>query len=188
MEVDFSSEELYLDRPLTSALIQVRPACRDCLLRVFGPSYELVSTNPLAEHLNAMRLSQVTNEVAHELLAYGVEFGGVSTTSGGSNASELFTALPFMLMAMLTVDAFQPEYISFFSIVIADPDVLEDIASQIREFPPHQRELLATIIRLSFVNYVSYALGEGIKSYCPLLGAEQNMMQLIFLFQYCDSE
>ncbi len=158
------------DKLVGQTLSQLRPVYRQALIDVYGADHRLIISHPSGQHLEGLRLGDMDEEKARDVLWLSVEF------RSGQRAS----ALPFVLSALLLVERFCDFHVHYFSIALDKTEAEEEVVHSLKRLTIDKRRTVASVMRFALMSYANYALGEGLEDQCALSMAGDNMRDLIY--------
>ena len=167
------------DKLVGQTLSQLRPVYRQALIDVYGADHRLIISHPSGQHLEGLRLGDLDEESAKDVLWLSVEFKRLTTANDEPGVSQLAAALPFILSALVLVDRYNSDHLSFFGIVLDNDDALSEIVHFLKSMPDAQRRVTASAMRAALICYAHYSMGEGLEDQCALTRAGDNIIDLL---------
>lgn len=158
------------DKLVGQTLSQLRPVYRQALIDVYGADHRLIISHPSGQHLEGLRLGDMDEEKARDVLWLGVEF----------QVSQLASALPFVLSALLLVERHSDFHLSFFSIVLEKKEAFDEIVYSLKRLTDDQRRIVASVMRAALLCYAHYAMRDGLEDDCILSSAGDTIIYLLY--------
>ncbi len=172
------------DKLLAQTLSQLRPVYRQALIDVYGADFMLRMAHPCGQHLDGLRLDQLNEELAADVLYMGVEFFPRSRIGGEDAPSEIASALPFIICSLLIVERFQIEHIAFFNLTLAEAEAFEEARQSLSSLTDVQRGVVGSALRAALLCHLHYGLGEGVGDECNFRGADECVADLIWFARH----
>ena len=174
------------DKLVGQTLSQLRPVYRQALIDVYGADHRLIISHPSGQHLEGLRLGDMDEEKARDILWFGAEFLSSServrlhSESDDHGVSELAAALPFILSALLLVERHSDFHLSFFSIVLEKKEAFDEIVYSLKRLTDDQRRIVASVMRAALLCYANYAMRDGLEDDCILSSAGDTIIYLLY--------
>jgi hypothetical protein len=186
MEQGQNSSVFEADQLLAQTLAQLRPVYRQALIDVYGGDHKLIVAHPGGQDIDGLKLSDLDEERARDVLWMGVEFSSSSERASPNlgvvdqGLSELASALPFVLCSLLLVERFCDFHVHYFSIALDKKDAFDEVVQSLECLSADQRGKVASAMRVALMCYINYAMNEGLDDGCMLSKAGDVIIDLLY--------